>query len=96
MKPVMDDRLVFELDLADYRSAEDFEISIWDTVQMLSKHKMQTGEEPDRYAARELTRRILTDPNSPAIAALRAELTKQKVHLSAAQVRSLVEEVIGS
>ncbi len=43
MKPVMDDRLVFELDLADYRSAEDFEISIWDTVQMLSKHKMQTG-----------------------------------------------------
>jgi hypothetical protein len=42
MKPKMDDRLVFELDLADYRSAEDFEISIWDTMQMLFKHKMQT------------------------------------------------------
>jgi hypothetical protein len=31
--------------LIDYRSAEDFAISIWATVQMLSKQQMQTGQE---------------------------------------------------
>lgn len=96
LKPNMDDRLVFELDLADYRSPEDFEISIWPIVEMLSKQEMQTGEALNRYAARELTRRILTDPTSTVVAAVRAELAKQKVYLTPAQVRALVEELIGS
>lgn len=96
MKANMNDRLVFELDLSDYRSAEDFEISIWPIVEMLSKQEMQTGEDLNRYAARELARRILTDPNSNVLAALRDELAKQKVHLTPGQVRALVEELIGS
>jgi hypothetical protein len=96
LKANMDDRLVFELDLSDYRSPEDFEISIWPTVEMLSKQKMQTGDDLNNYAARELARRILTDPHSGAVAALRDELAKQKVHLSPAEVRSLVQELIGS
>jgi len=96
LKATMDDRLVFELDLADYRSSEDFEISIWTAVQMLSKAAMRKGEELDRYAARELTRRILTDETSPVVAALRTELIKQKVHLTLRDVRAILVELLSS
>jgi hypothetical protein len=92
----MDDRLVFALDLIDYRSAEDFAISIWATVQMLSKQQMQTGQELEGYAARELTRRILTDSNSATLGALREELATQKIHLSPSQVAALVGELLGA
>lgn len=95
-KQKMDDRLVFELDLADYRSAEEFEISVWATVQMFSKEKMQTGDELERYAARELIRRLLTDNKGVVLPTIREELARQKVQLSADEVRGLVEELIGS
>jgi Type I restriction enzyme R protein N terminus (HSDR_N) len=91
-----DDRLVFTLDLTDYRSEEDFSISIWDTVQMLSRQQMQTGHVLERYAARELARRILNDKDSATLAALSDELAGQKVNLTSAEVQALVEELIGS
>jgi hypothetical protein len=91
----IDDRLVFDLDLTDYQSAEDFDISIWSTVQMLSKQQMQTGQELERYAARELTRRILTDSNSATLKALREELSNQKINLSPTEVAALTAEVLG-
>lgn len=96
LKASMDERLVFELDLADYRSAEDFEISIWTVVHMLSKAAMRTGEELDRYAARELTRRILADTTSPVLAALQTELVNQKVHMTLDEVRCILVELLSS
>jgi predicted type IV restriction endonuclease len=96
LSPDLEDRLVFSLDLTDYRSAEDFDISIWSTVQMLSKQQMQTGDELERYAARELARRILTDSHSATLTALREELAKQKINLSPAEVAALVGELLGA
>lgn len=96
LSPHLKDRLVFELDLTDYRSAEEFEISIWSTVQMLSRQNMLTGHELEQYATQEMARRVLTDPASPVVTALQGELAKQKVNLTNGDVAQLVRGLISS
>lgn len=96
LSPSLDDRLVFELDLTDYRSPEEFEISIWSTVQMLSKQNMDRGHELDRYATQEMARRVMTDPGSSVVAAMQNELARQKVTLSNADVAQLIRGLISS
>jgi type I restriction and modification enzyme subunit R-like protein len=89
------DRLVLQVDLADYADRDDFDTRLWPAAAMLCKEAMGTGHELERHAARELIRTILTDASSASVKALQDELQARKVMVSTVETASLLGELIG-
>lgn len=89
------DRLVLQIDLADYADRDDFDTRIWPAASMLSKAAMVTGDELERHAARELIRTILADSSSASVNALQQELQARKVLISPSETAALLAELIG-
>ena len=89
-----EDRLVLEIDLNDWADREDFDLRRWPEAAMLAKSAMATGEALERFAARELIRGLLLDPESQTVAALRGELESKKVMLPGPTLVSLIDELL--
>ena len=89
------DRLVLQIDLADYADRDDFDTRLWPAAAMLSKDAMTTGQDLERHAARELIRTILADASSASVTALQHELQTRKVMVSPAETAALLAELIG-
>jgi predicted type IV restriction endonuclease len=89
------DRLVLQINLADYADRDDFDTRIWPAASMLLEGGVVTGDELERHAARELIRTILADATSSSIEALRQELQARKVIVSSAETAALLAELIG-
>lgn len=89
-----EDRLVMEIDLNDWADREDFDLRRWPEAAMLTKTKMADGQALERFAARELIRSVIADPQSSTVKALRKELEGKKVLLSEKTIASLVDELL--
>jgi hypothetical protein len=89
------DRLVLQIDLADYADRDDFDTRIWPAASMLSKEAMATADDLERHAARELIRTILADASSASVVALQQELQARKVIVSSSETAALLAELIG-
>jgi hypothetical protein len=89
------DRLVLQIDLAEFADRDDFDTRLWPAAAMLTRQAMATGEELERHAARELIRTILADPTSASVKSLQQELQSRKVLVSAAETAALLGELIG-
>lgn len=72
------DRLVLQIDLADYADRDDFDTRIWPAASMLSKEAMATADDLERHAARELIRTILADASSASVTALRQRTSRKE------------------
>lgn len=89
-----EDRLVMEIDLNDWADREDFDLRRWPEAAMLNKTAMADGEALERFAARELIRSLIADPQSHTVKALRKELETKKVLLPELTIASLVDELL--
>lgn len=89
------DRLVLQVDLADYADRDDFDTRLWPAAAMLSKDAMITAQDLERHAARELIRTILADASSASVKALQQELQARKVIVSTTETATLLAELIG-
>jgi predicted type IV restriction endonuclease len=90
-----EDRLVLQIDLADYVDRDDFDTRVWPAASMLAKPAMATGGLLERQAARELVRTIIAEPKSATVKSLQKELQARKVVLSTAETASILAELIG-
>lgn len=89
-------RLVFELDLAGYGDREDFEVSVYPDLSLLSKSAIENGAPLEERAAQEGIRELLTTPDSATLSALRKELQAKKLtHLGDQQLVDLLSELLG-
>jgi predicted type IV restriction endonuclease len=90
-----EERLVLQIDLADYADRDDFDARLWPAAVMLTKSAMATGELLERHAARELVRTILADAKSATVKALQKELQARKVIVSTSETAAILAELIG-
>jgi type I restriction and modification enzyme subunit R-like protein len=89
------DRLVFEVDLTDYADREDFEVTLYPDLELLSKSAMIQGIGLERRAAQQAVRDILSDEDSRAIEVLRDELAQsQLAHLTRDELVDLLQELL--
>jgi hypothetical protein len=89
------DRLVLQIDLAEFADRDDFDTRLWPAAATLTRLAMASGDELERHAARELIRTILADPSSASVISLQQELQSRKVLVSAAETAVLLSELIG-
>jgi hypothetical protein len=91
-----DDRLVFEVDLADYSGREDFEVSVYPDLALLSKDAMANGSGLERRATQEAVRDLLTAHDSKTLATLQAELANANLpHVETVDLAELLAELLG-
>ena len=91
-----EDRLVFEVDLADYGDREEFETRIYPHIVLLAKSEMRTGGALQRRAAQESIRELLTTGDSRAVEAIQRELEATKaVRMTRDEIVELTSELLG-
>jgi predicted type IV restriction endonuclease len=89
------ERLVFEVDLADYKSREDFEAQIVPPLALLAKDTITTDTGLERRAAALAIQDLLTSVSFATVAALREELkTKRLIALSSDELAELLSEIL--
>jgi hypothetical protein len=94
-KVPIDQRLVFEIDLADYQDREDFEVKVYPDVSLMSKKSMKEGTGLTRRAAQQAISDLLAASNSAPVKALTKELSESGLaHLSADEVVELLSELL--
>ena len=91
-----EERLVFSVDLSDYRDREDFEARIYPSLQLIAKSELAFGAGLDRRVACEAIRELLASPTSKTTKALRRELDDtRRIRLSANELSELASELLG-
>lgn len=91
-----EERLVFSVDLADYRDRDDFEARIYPSLELIAKTELASGAGLERRVAREAIRELLTQPTSKTTRALRRELDdSRRIRLSASELSELASELLG-
>jgi hypothetical protein len=89
-------RLVYEVDLADYSDREDFEVSIYPDLALLSKQAMANGSGLARRATQEAVRDLLTTSGSESLAVLKGELaSKNLAQIDTDELAQLLSELLG-
>lgn len=89
------ERLVFEVDLADYKNREDFEAQVFPTLSLLARSTIATDTGLQRRAAALAVQDLLTAPASATVAALREELKSARlIALSSHEVGELLAEML--
>lgn len=91
-----EDRLVFQLDLTDYSGREDFEVTIYPHLALLSRGAMVDGSGLERRATQEAVRNLLTSADSATLTSLKDELASTKLaQASTAELAELLSELLG-
>jgi predicted type IV restriction endonuclease len=91
-----EERIVIDLDLADYTDREEFEARLYPELALLSKEEMGRGHALERRAAQESVRDLLATPSSATLRALRQELEdKKRTRFSPQELADLVSELLG-
>jgi hypothetical protein len=89
------ERLVFEVDLADYKSREDFEAQVFPPLALLAKDTIATDTGLERRAAALAVQDLLTSSRSATVAALREELKSTKlISLSSDELSEVLSDVL--
>jgi hypothetical protein len=95
-KVPIDQRLVFEIDLAKYEDREDFDVKIYPDISLMSKKAMEEGTGLTRRAAQQAASDLLTAKDSASVKALAKELSESGLaHMSADEVAEMLRELLG-
>ena len=91
-----EERLVFSVDLADYRDREDFDARIYPALELIANTELSSGAGLERRVALEAVRELLTSTSSRTMKALRRELDEaRRIRLSTSELSDLVAEMLG-
>lgn len=92
-----EERMVFSVDLSDYRDRDDFETRIYPNLALIAKAELASGgTQLERRVALEAVREILSTSASKTIRALRKELDDtRKIRLSASELSELASDLLG-
>lgn len=90
-----EERLVFEVDIADYRGRDDFEAQVVPKLSLLAKDTIVSDAGLEHQAAALAVRDLLTTNGSKTLAALREELKSTRlIALSSEELADLMGEVL--
>lgn len=91
-----DERLVFSVDLADYKDREDFDARIYPRLELIAKSELESGMGLERWVAREAAREILTTTGSRTLKSLRKELDEvRQIRVSPIDLDTIMGELLG-
>lgn len=92
----LDQRLVFDIDLADYEDREDFEVTIYPDLSLMSKKAMLEGTGLPQRAAQQAIRALLEKKDSATVQALTKELTDSGLaNVTADDVAEMLSDLLG-
>ncbi len=89
-------RVVFELQIADYRERADFDADIYPDLALMSKKAMGEGKGLEQRAAQQAIRDLLGNSESVAVGALTKELSDSGLaKMSAEEVAAMAADLLG-
>jgi hypothetical protein len=92
-----EERLVFSVDLSDYRDQDDFETRIYPALALIAKTELASGgTQLERRVALEAVRELMSSSSSKTIRTLRKELDDtRKIRLSTGELSELASDLFG-
>jgi hypothetical protein len=92
----IEQRLVFELDMADYDDREDFEVKVYPDLSLVSKKAMVEGAGLPQRAAQQAISDLLTRKDSATVKTLAEELSESGLaHMSTDEVAEMLSTLVG-
>jgi hypothetical protein len=89
-------RLIFEVDIAEHEDREDFETRIFPLLALIAKEELETGIGLERRASMEAIRQLLSDPNNESVVSVQEELRRRRnLLLERDEIADLISDLIG-